>query len=133
MKTKQSLEELTQRCIAPLGTTFFDPHAHECPRCTTIWAHDPIKMHGCTEAQFDRAHTCPKCGAEQTYTYPGKSKPSVMYDGQVTRPLDGCRFEYLPCDRASIDARRIGNPVYEERAEEFSDLDSIIARLLGEQ
>lgn len=92
-------------------------------------------MHGCTEAQFYRAHTCPKCGAEQTYTYPGKSKPSVMYDGQVTRPLDGCRFEYLPRDRASIDARRIGNPVYEERESEcngMEDFQTMLARLFGQ-
>lgn len=45
-----------------------EPHRHQCPKCWTIWAHDPAEI-----VDRDKAHDCPKfgCDGHQRSVYKG--------------------------------------------------------------
>lgn len=50
-------------------------HKHECPKCETVWQHDPK-----TFRPGDRPHVCPSCGhigLPSTYLYAGP-KPAAF-------------------------------------------------------
>lgn len=51
-------------------------HAHECPRCRTVWRHDPDTIES---GKRDAAHTCPVpgCGGmEFRWMHAGDAKPA---------------------------------------------------------
>lgn len=58
-----------------------DWHRHVCPNpeCKFEWSHNGAEMFFSTYHEFEDAHHCPKCGAEQTWCAPvrkGKRKAS---------------------------------------------------------
>lgn len=118
-----ALMQAAKRCIAALGRTIFEPHAHECPNCSTIWAHDPNAIKDETAEIFDRAHSCPKCGTEQTYTYNGDVKPSWFNSGDVCKPFDGdCILEYAPERTETQKAVHASKLVYMNLMRMFDDI-----------
>lgn len=48
-------------------------HRHQCPKCNHVWSHgnDCSDNPDLTNAEFDRAHSCPKCDAGVQLKYHG--------------------------------------------------------------
>ena len=45
-------------------------HMHKCHRCNTAWTHgNDLPDSPLTTAEFHMAHSCPRCGNEETYKY----------------------------------------------------------------
>lgn len=58
-------EELRTVC-APTDKTIGGDHKHLCDSCGTCWKHHGPHLHeNATPREFDLAHSCPNCGAEQ--------------------------------------------------------------------
>lgn len=48
-------------------------HKHKCPnpKCAAIWEHPDSCMWESSQAEHEKLHSCPSCGAEQYYKYGG--------------------------------------------------------------
>lgn len=61
------------------------PHKHICRPCDLIWEHDPGTGLGSIRAENYRppsrglSHTCPGCGAVETYVYFGERLANVSH------------------------------------------------------
>lgn len=68
-------------------------HAHQCPKCGTVWSHDPAMI---PEGKNDEAHTCPNpgCGGVNFWCYRG-TEGSTYH----------CGFE-MDCGAITIDDLR---------------------------
>lgn len=44
-------------------------HLHKCSDCGTTWRHGNDIPGVTTEAQFEEAHSCPRCGKYETYKF----------------------------------------------------------------
>jgi hypothetical protein len=43
---------------------------HKCHRCNTAWTHgNDLPDAQLTDAEFHMAHSCPRCGNEETFKY----------------------------------------------------------------
>lgn len=49
-------------------------HKHKCYRCGYVWGHDRKNI---PDGGFTEAHTCAKCGKEETWCYSGKQMASM--------------------------------------------------------
>lgn len=61
-----------------------EQHKHRCPRkgCGYVWEHDPKCL--VSEKQYDLAHHCPKCGAEQRMKFDGDNAAMEDNSGCAT-------------------------------------------------
>lgn len=67
-------EELRVPC-GPTGPVAPGEHVHKCGSCETTWKHSEAVQCG-TVQQFETAHSCPSCGAKQTWKYYGPGNPN---------------------------------------------------------
>ena len=61
-------EDLAIPCHPDEEVVSQDMHKHRCGACGTTWKHGN-EMTGASREQFWEAHTCPKCGREETEKY----------------------------------------------------------------
>ncbi len=53
-------------------------HKHKCPDCETVWEHTNACADGETgECSYDEAHSCPQCGAFESWKFGGDEPPTI--------------------------------------------------------
>lgn len=79
--------------------TALETHQHECPKCGTLWGHNPLRV---SVEDSEKSHTCPKrnCGEIQTMVYDGTGNCKARYahwgeckEGEVITNLVEAREE----------------------------------------
>jgi hypothetical protein len=62
-------KELRQICSADERTYAVKQHKHKCSKksCGTVWKHANSLPGNCSSKQFEKAHSCPKCGEPEVY------------------------------------------------------------------
>lgn len=124
---------MEQSCLPGLERIPSAPHAHECPKCSYLWAHDsrPLvkevkdnpSLTDAMAAQYERAHTCPECGADQHWVYQGHRIPQIVHDGSgEMKSMEGCPTKFIEEDKNLRAARKFLEILFSDEGSNLDDL-----------
>ena len=71
-------------------------HDHKCPSavCAHVWSHDDRDLRHLPKGDFNRTHSCPKCGREQFYRHFESEQQAEEWGKAHLKELQD-RFNYL--------------------------------------